>query len=202
ELTLPEQEMPNGFERSFAALPGIQTLPLRIINRKVQEPEESGQSRPQRVVERHQLVGDLLANPPFFVLGLDLEVLLYQIDDGQVWGRLPVGSRAALKDEPADGPGGAEELPEQARLAHPRLTDDRQDLTVTITRAFQGVTQGLQLGVTAHEAGEAPGGCGLQSRTSLTGAGQDEHLDRAGESLDRRGPEWLRLHEALGQPER
>ena len=45
---------------------------------------------------------------------LDPEVDLEEVDDRQIWRRLAVGHRAALDDEPAMGPMGVGNLPDQA----------------------------------------------------------------------------------------
>ena len=48
-----------------------------------------------------------------------------------------------------------DELVDQARLAHPRLADERRHLTVTVTRELLGAAKLFQLGVAADEAREA-----------------------------------------------
>jgi len=58
----------------------------------------------------------------------------------------------------------AGEFVDQARLAHPRLADDRRHLPVTVAGQLLGAAELLQLGVAPDESREpAPGGC-LQSR--------------------------------------
>src|SRR4030095_15385207 len=57
------------------------------------------------------------------------------------------------------------ELPEQARFAHARLTDHRNDLTVASLRLLERAPESLHLGAPAHESGESPVCRRLESRT-------------------------------------
>jgi hypothetical protein len=77
----------------------------------------------QRLVERKQLAGDLLADRAVIVAVVDLEVRLHEIDERQVRRRLAVGHRAAFEDRARLARARARELVEQARLADAGLAD-------------------------------------------------------------------------------
>ena len=50
------------------------------------------------------------------------------------------------------------ELVDQARLAHPRFSDDRHHLAVTVARELLGPAELLQLGVATDEPREPASG--------------------------------------------
>jgi hypothetical protein len=94
------------------------------------------------------------------------------------------------------------ELVDEARLAHPRLADDRHHLTVTVTRELLGAAELRQLGIAADEAREpAPDGR-LQAGPRRAGPRHLVDLHRLGEPLHRHGAERLHLDVALGQRQR
>ncbi len=96
---------------------------------------------------------------------------------------------------------GMGELPEQARLAHPRLARHRHHLAVAGRRPRHRLMERVHLGLAAHERREAARGAGLETRVHLLGADQLEDLNRLRHALHRHRPERLDLHVALGQPQ-
>ena len=54
----------------------------------------------------------------------------------------------------------------EARLAHPRLADDGDDLAVPGTRLLEGLAELLHLGVAADEAGQPPRRGGLAAASA------------------------------------
>src|SRR6185436_21109666 len=109
---------------------------------------------------------------------LDLEVALEEIDHRQVARRLAIRDRGSLENEPALQAMRVGELVDQARLAHPRLADDRHHLTVTVTRELLSAAELRQLGIAADEAREpAPDGR-LQAGSSRAGSRHLEDLHR------------------------
>jgi hypothetical protein len=95
-LTLAQQQMLDGFEDTPAALLGIERLPLGVLDRHLQQRQKGRERRLQGPVERQQLACDLLTPAADVVLGVDLEVALEQVEDGQVGGGLAVGHGATL----------------------------------------------------------------------------------------------------------
>jgi len=93
------------------------------------------------------------------------------------------------------------ELPHEAGLPHAGLPHEGHDLAVAGVRLGEGLAQGLQLRLPAHEAGEAPGGGGLEAGAGGGGPEELEDLHGVGQALDRDGPQGGDLDEALGQPE-
>jgi hypothetical protein len=87
----------------------------------------------ERPIETQATADHLVPNLPLIVTGLDLEVALEEVDHRQVARRLAVRDRGGFQDEPALQAMGARELVDDARLAHPRLADDRRHLTATVT---------------------------------------------------------------------
>src|SRR3989338_9970559 len=78
-------------------------------------------------------------------------------------------------------PVGVNELVEQARFAHPRLANDGNYLTVTITGLLQSLAEGFDLSVSSHEAGESTSSSRLQACPRQPRAGDLVHLDRLGQ---------------------
>ena len=158
DLALPQQQTLDGVQHALAALGRIQGLPLRVLDRHVQEREEGRQGRPQRLIQREELVGDLLVHPSPIIGALNLEVGFEEVDDGQVGGRLPVGRHGPrLKDEPAFRVRRLGELIEEPGLAHARLPDDRHDLAMARAGPLQGLAEGLDLVLPPHKGGEDAG---------------------------------------------
>ena len=94
------------------------------------------------------------------------------------------------------------ELVDEARLAHPRLADDRRHLTVTVAGELLGAAELLQLGVAADEPRQpAPGGR-LQAGPRRARPRHLVDLHGVGEPLHRHGAERLHLDVALGQRQR
>ena len=103
----------------------------------------------------------------------------------QIGGRLAVGDRAAFQHEPALGAMGADELVDQAGLAHPGLPHHRHDLAVARAGALQGLVQGLELRLPPDKAGQPTRRKRLQARPGRAGTHQLEHLHGVRQPLDR-----------------
>src|SRR5712692_8003611 len=97
---------------------------------------------------------------------------------------------------------GVSELPEEARLAHARLPDHGDNLTMPQARPVEGTAKLLQLRVPADEAREPPPRRGLETGAGGAGADQLEHLNRLAEPLDRHRTERGDLDETLDQVQR
>src|SRR4029453_15473107 len=95
-----------------------------------------------------------------------------------------------------------EELPEEARLAHPRFPNHGDDLAASQTCPIEGVSGGLNLPVPADEAPGPSARRGLEAGAGGAGSHQLEHLDRLCEPLDRHRAERGDLDEALAEVER
>ena len=91
------------------------------------------------------------------------EIVLEEIDDRLVAGRLAVGYRTRLQNEPVLGPVRMGELVKQARLANSWVADGRHQLTLSGARLVEGLAELLHLGVPADKAGEPPGRRGLET---------------------------------------
>src|SRR5262245_66646602 len=94
------------------------------------------------------------------------------------------------------------ELPEEARLAHPRFPDHGDDLAAPPTRPIEGVPELLKLRVSADEACEAPACRYLEAGAGGAGSHQLEYLDWVSEPVDRNRTERGAPEEAPGQGER
>ena len=112
--TLAQHEPLDGVEDALPALGGAQRVPLAIARRRPEQREQGRQRVAQRLVQREQLAGDLLAYDARLVALLDLEIHPQQVDHGQIRRRLAVGDGRRLEDEPAVGEVRAAELPVQA----------------------------------------------------------------------------------------
>ena len=101
DLTLPQQEVPDRGHRLLSPLARVQRLPLRILDRHVEERKESRHSDGQLLVERQHLADDLL--PDLLLLGpiVNVEVRSQEIDDRPVGCRLAIGEGARFHDTPA-----------------------------------------------------------------------------------------------------
>ncbi len=94
------------------------------------------------------------------------------------------------------------ELVEKARLADPRLADNRRHLPTVVASELLGAAELLHLGIAADEASQpAPGGC-LQASAYRARARHLVDLHRLGQPLYRHGAERLHLNVALGQRQR
>ena len=71
DLAFAQQQMLDGLEGAPAALRGIEGLPLRILDRHLQQCQQGRQRRLQGPVERQQLARDLLTPAAGVVLGFD-----------------------------------------------------------------------------------------------------------------------------------
>jgi hypothetical protein len=116
DLALPEEQPLDAVERLLAALRRVQPLPLGVVDRHVEEPEERQEGGLQRPVQGEELARHLLANLARLIAGLDLKVGAEELDERQKRRGRPVGDGAALDEEPAVDAVRVGELPEEAGL--------------------------------------------------------------------------------------
>ena len=164
---------PQALERIQGLAPPlrrIEPLPLRVVDRLIEQRQQRREQRLQRAVQREQLADDLLADAARVVAVADLEVALEQIDDRQIGRGLAVGHRAGLHHQPALGAVGVGELVEQPRLAHSRLAHDGHHLALALPGAGQRLGQHLELALPPHEARQPARGGRLQARARTAGA--------------------------------
>ena len=185
DLALPQEQPLDPVERLLAALRGVEPLPLGVVDRHLEEPEQRREGGLQRSVQGEELSRHLLADLACFIAPLDLEIAPEELDERQKRRRLSIGDRDALDDQPALRAVGVGELPEEARLAYTGLADDGHDLAVPDAGTIQGLAELLHLRVASDEAREATGGGRLQPRAHGPGADDLEELDRGVQALDR-----------------
>ncbi len=166
-LRLAQDEALDRIQYPLPALRRVESLPLRILERHVEEGEQRGKRRLQRTVQGEDSPGDLFQDVSMRVAVADPEIALQEIDHGQVAGGLAVRHRACFQHEPALRARGAHQLEDEARLAHARLADDGRHLPTALPGLLQRAMELCELGVAAHEPGEAArGGC-LEPRAHL-----------------------------------
>jgi len=122
---LAHQEGAHSVQRAPASLGGIETRPLRVVARHVEQPQERGVVAHQRGLERHQRLAHLLPDAGVIVAALDAEVLPEQIEHRRVAGPARVRDRAGLEDHPLPRVRGVRELVTETRLADPGLPEHR-----------------------------------------------------------------------------
>ena len=86
----------------------------------------------------------------------DLEVALEEVDHREVRRGLAVRDRARLEDQPAVGPVGVGDLPDEARLPDAGLAHDRDHLAVPARRAAERLAELLELRVPRPRSGVSP----------------------------------------------
>src|SRR5207245_6204414 len=165
-------------EGASASLARMQSPPLRVVNRKVEQCEEDWQHGFEGTIEGKQLVGDLCANVVVVVAVLDVEVCLEEVDDREVGRGLAIGDRAAFEDEPAGHRLGMGEFPEETGLAHSRLADGGDDLAVADASPLQRPAKDVKLGFASHEASEAASSSGFEPAVQRTDPEEFENLHR------------------------
>src|SRR5262245_20250217 len=94
------------------------------------------------------------------------------------------------------------DLPEDARLADPRLSDHGDHLAAAEARSDEGVADLLHLGAAADKAREPASRGDLEAGAGSSGPHQLEYLNRFNKALHRHWPERGGLNEALHQSQR
>ena len=89
------------------------------------------------------------------------------------------------------------QLVDEARLAHPRLADDRHHLAVPVSGDLLGAAELLQLGVAADEARQPATGGRLQAGARRACPRHLVDLHCVGEPLHRHGAERFDLDVTL-----
>jgi hypothetical protein len=130
DLTFPEQQPLDGIESPLTALGRVERFPRCISGRYVQQGEQWSKHRLQRAVERQELARHPTANLAMVVMRLDSEIRFEQLDHRQVRRGRTIGDRRAFENQPAVGLVRMRELPDESRLPHAGLADDRDNLPV------------------------------------------------------------------------
>src|SRR3989442_411316 len=151
---LLQEQQPQRFQRPLPLLGRIEFPPLPVVGRHIQEREEGGKRRCLRSLERQHLLRYPLPDFARVVARLDMEVRLQQVDDREIGRRLPVGGRAADKDQRVPEAVRCDELPEETRLADAGLAYHRHDLTGICPRLLQRSGELLELRAPGHEGRE------------------------------------------------
>ena len=198
DLTLLEQEVLERVKRPLPARRGIEGEPLGIFNRYVQQRQKGREAGLKCPVQRQNLARDFLSNLARLVARLDLEVALEEVDHRQEHVGLAIGGSAPFEDEPAVSPMGVNELPEQPRLAHARLTHERDDLAATGPGFVEGPVESLQFSVATHELAQPPRRSYFHARAHRSRTGHLEDLEWNVEPLDLHGTQRLDLNIAFG----
>ena len=73
-LALAQQQTLHRVQDVLTALESVEMLPCRILDRDLQQRQEGWQSRPESLIEREQLAGDLLTDASRIIALFDLEV--------------------------------------------------------------------------------------------------------------------------------
>ena len=199
-LALAQEQPLDRLEGLLAPLRRTECLPLRIVDRHVEQAQERRKRHLQRTVDRKHLAGDLLADLSVRVAVVDGEVRLQHVDDRKVARGLSVGHRVRLEHERSLRPMRSGELVEQPGLAHARLADDRDDLPSTVARLLMGAPEQVHLGVPADERRETSGGRGLEPGPHGRRARQLVGLHRLVEPLDAHRTERLDHDITLDEP--
>src|SRR4029450_2921551 len=105
-------------------------LTCRILDHYLQKRQEGWQSRPESLIEREQLAGNLLTDASRIIALFDLEVDVEQIDEREISCGLPVRHGRSPGGEPALGPMGMDKLVVQSSFPHPWLPYHGHHLTM------------------------------------------------------------------------
>jgi hypothetical protein len=157
-LAFAKQQPLHSLLDPLASLGRIQGLPLGILYRDVQQPQERGQPGFQQLVKGQKLADDLFADAPVVIPILNVEVPLQQGDDRQVWGRPAIGDRAGLDDRPAVGTPGVRDLPDEPRLPDAGLAHQRHHMAVTGRDPSERQPELLQFPIASDESRKPPRG--------------------------------------------
>jgi hypothetical protein len=94
--------------------------------------------------------------------GTESRPAFQQSDDGQVRRGPPIGDRAAFEHQPALGTVRMRELPDETRFPHAGLAHNGDCLPVSRGRAFERLSELLQLTLASDKAGQAARRASLQ----------------------------------------
>src|SRR5215470_16944315 len=99
---------------------------------------KSRQCRLQGFIKGQQFASDLLSNFTLIISIMDFEINLKKIDQRKIRSRLAVRDRARFDDQPSLRPMRMDELVEQSRLSQTRLSNYRNNLTMSAAGSVQG----------------------------------------------------------------
>ena len=170
-LTLPQEQALDRVEGALAALCGVKESPLRIVDRRAQERHKGGEIRSEQLVLAKDLPRNTLADSGRPLGIVDQEVTLDEIDDRQRRCRDPVRNRATAEDAPSPDVVGARQFVDEARLAHPGLSNHRHHVSLAALDFLEALAQGFQLPLTLHEDAQGPSAeaesCAFPSRQAI-----------------------------------
>ena len=184
DLSLAQEQALHRVQGALTALRRVKRRPRGVVDRHVEQRQESGHGGLQGLIQRQEPAGDLLADGSWIILVLNLQVALEQVDHGQVRRGLPVRNGARLHDEPPVGPVGVRHLPDQSRLPDARLPDESDHLTGPRSRPTDGLAHLFQLRLPADEPREAAGRRGVQPRAKWPRSRHLIEVDRRAQALD------------------
>ncbi len=165
----------------------------------VEKREQVRQRVLQAAVEREDLAGNLFAPLACVVLGFDLEIVIEEINDGQVGGGLAVRNREGLQDETSTLRGRLE-LVEQPRLSQPGLAYRRDDLSAPLLGQLQHAAHLGHLLLAPDELCQPAPGSALQTSPERSEPGHLVDVDRFTDSLNSRRPQCVEREVSLAQP--
>jgi hypothetical protein len=103
DLGLAEEEVADGLQCAVTAKWPLERVPSRIARGYVEERKQCRQRPEERGIQREELAGQLLADAPRVIPGLDAAIALEEIDDREIGGRFAVRHRTGLEGEPPLG---------------------------------------------------------------------------------------------------
>src|SRR5262249_21283467 len=111
-----------------------------------------------------------------------------------------VGDSIGLHLEATAGALGVEEFIVESGLAGPRLSDDRDHLTLPVAGPLKRPSDRIHLVLAPHEPSESSARGSLKALARRLGIDQLKHIYGLSETPDRYEPQRLEVELALGQP--
>src|SRR4029453_700514 len=118
-----------------------------------------------------------------------MTIALEQIDDREVRRGSAVGHRGAFQYTPALGGVAVDQLIYHTRLAYPGLTEQGDELALTLGGLRQGLRQRPQLLIAPDKARQPTRHSGVQATMEGGGPDQLEDVHGLGQTLDRDRPQ-------------
>jgi hypothetical protein len=90
DLALSQEDSLDPVERLLATLGGVESLPVRVVDRNIEEPEQRREGGFECSVQREEPARHLLADLARFIARLDLEIAPKELDEREKRRCLPV----------------------------------------------------------------------------------------------------------------